>query len=114
MKTINDIEQQVLHKIGIMLSERRREQEISIRELSRHSGVSIAVITDLENTKKLPSVKIIIKLCLTLKMDLNEVLCSLMTSKSPNKPSLASVLSDYGYTKDQVAKIIDYIEYVTR
>lgn len=112
MKTIDDIEQQILYKVGILFSEKRRERGLSVRGLSRSSGVSSTVISDLENAKKLPTIKIIIKLCLALKMDLDEVLNSLTVAINPDKPSLAIVLADYGYTKKQVAKIIDYIEYV--
>ena len=112
MKTVNDIEQQVLRKIGIILSEKRREQGFSVRELSRRSNVSIAVITDTENAKSLPSLRIIIKLCEALEFDFNELLQGMITSNIPIGHNLPMLLSEYGYTRKQIVEIVDLIKYI--
>lgn len=109
---VTNLEQQILNKIGFLLFKKRQEQGISVRELKRRSGVSLAVITDLERAQKLPTIRIIIKLFAALDVSTNEVLSALATSESPKKQSIASILSDYGYNKDQIMKILDYAKYV--
>ena len=112
MKTMNNIEQRLQTKIGILLSRKRKESNLSIRGLSRLSGVSSTVINDTENARSLPSLRILIKLCEALKLDFNELLQGMVTSSTSIKQNLPMLLSEYGYTKKQIAEIMDFIKYI--
>ena len=114
MKTVNDIENKILYRFGVLFSKKRKELGMSMRELSRESGVSPSVIVDLENSKSLPSIKILIKLCTSLSINFNEIsecLRVLGTEPSLKESNLVVALTEYGFDKEQIKDVLNYVEY---
>ena len=114
MKTVNDIENKILYRFGVLFSKKREELGMSIRELNRESGVSPSVIVDLENSKSLPSIKILIKLCTSLSINFNEIsecLRVLGTEPSLKESNLVVALTEYGFDKEQIKDVLNYVEY---
>lgn len=115
MKTTNDIENKILYRFGVLFSKKRKELGMSMRELSRESGVSPSVIVDLENSKSLPSIKILIRLCVVLSINFNEIsecLRVLGTEPSSKESNLVIALTECGFDKEQVKSILNYAEYI--
>lgn len=120
-KITDYLEQQVLNKLAVFISEKRKEKGLSVREVNERSRVSLAVINDLEKARSMPRVETLIRLGLALEIDFNEVFKALVlqdvvstdtnTSKD-NKTNLAMDLSKYGYDKNQVSEIMDFIKYI--
>lgn len=98
------------------LKEARKQIGWSIAELSRQSGVSVGVISDLENSKgKVPSLANFIALTRTLKMSEAFVIktiqgeCSSTKRKTDEKEleyTLINCLRDYGLYDENSTKFI--------
>ncbi|MCM1264883.1 MAG: helix-turn-helix transcriptional regulator [Candidatus Gastranaerophilales bacterium] len=115
------LESCVLQKLAVFISAIRKEKGLSIRELNERSRVSLAVINDLEKARSMPRVETLIRLGLALEIDFNEVFRALMLPDKistdinfykVNKTDLAMDIARYGYDKDQVAEIIDFVKYI--
>jgi len=98
------------------LKEARNQIGWSIAELSRQSGVSVGVISDLENNKgKVPSLANFIALTRTLKMSEAFVIKTIQGEHSPMKCkndekeleyTLINCLRDYGLYDENSTKFI--------
>jgi len=115
------IEECVLKKLAIFISEKRKEKGLSVREVNERSRVSLAVINDLEKARSMPRVETLIRLGLALEIDFNEVFKALIlpdvistdvNSKENKKTNLAMDLSKYGYDKNQASEIMEFIKYI--
>ena len=109
------LEQCVLKKLAVFISEKRKEKGLSVREVNERSRVSLAVINDLEKARSMPRVETLIRLGLALEIDFNEVFKALILQdvvSKDNKANLAMDLSKYGYDKNQVSEIMDFIKYI--
>lgn len=120
-KITDYLEQQVLNKLAVFISEKRKEKGLSVREINERSRVSLAVINDLEKARSMPRVETLIRLGLALEIDFNEVFKALIlqdvvntdtNANKDNKTNLAMDLSKYGYDKNQVSEIMDFIKYI--
>ena len=94
MKNTEDIskqakiyEQLILNQIGAFIANKRNEKNITIRELNKITGVSIGVISDLENAKSMPRVETLIKLAEALEISLSLIFENMKpaTQKTSNK-----------------------------
>lgn len=115
------LEECVLRKLAVFISAIRKEKGFSVRELNERSKVSLAVINDLEKARSMPRVETLIRLGLALEIDFNEVFRALILPdkistdinfNKINKTDLAMDIARYGYDKNQVAEIIDFIKYI--
>lgn len=119
------LEQCVLSKLSVFISEKRKEKGLSVRDLNERSKVSLAVINDLEKVRSMPRVETLIRLGLALELDFNEVFKALVvedftTANSNTKTNtqrnartnLAMDMSKYGYDKNQISEIMEFIKYV--
>ena len=114
------LEQLVLNKLAVFISEKRNDKNLSVREVNERSKVSLAVINDLEKARSMPRVETLIRLALALEIDFNEVFKALIlpdvitdTNSNENKKTdLAMDISKYGYDKNQVSEIMDFIKYI--
>lgn len=110
---------------------------ISSRELSRRTGVSIAVISDMEGNKYLPKMEVLLKLAsgmgdnfLNLMKELwnwEDVIYWAKLTKTPlpmpedmneneflyksDYPTLKEMLHKEGLTKNDVAEVLEFIEF---
>lgn len=96
---------------------------LSLRELSRISGISIALISSFEGGEKLPRIETLIKLMIALGIPFNEVfghkLAGLEFTHNPNQSKkgtednpLRQFLSAQGYNKDEIKDIIRYTDFI--
>lgn len=107
----------VMFNIGEFIEDKREEKKISIRELHRLSGVSTAVISDIENGKSMPRVELLIRLALSMGVSLNELFNSFIpqdyqvpTAKEQTQ-TLSSMLQKTGLTKPEVKEVLEFIEF---
>ena len=98
-------------QVGILISEERRKQKMSVRKVKEASSVSLAVINDLEKGRSMPRVETLVRLCKALNISFNTFLEYLKVNEETTKP-MALTLTQHGYNKDQIAKIVDYAEYI--
>ena len=108
--------------IAQFLSSKRKEKDISIRELNRLSGVSTAVISDLENCKALPSIEIIVKLAFALDIEFENLIYAFAKGNTnikfaESKPidemaELRSILYRKGLSSPQIADVVMFIKFI--
>lgn len=60
-------------RLQIYLREKRLERGMSMKELAKKSGVSKGTISKIENKEMIPGLKVIARLCLAMKLELNEL-----------------------------------------
>ena len=60
-------------RIEILLKDIRRNQNITLRELSKRTGVSISHLNDIENNYKLPSLLISVIIAKKLKIHISDL-----------------------------------------
>ena len=131
MKNAEDIskqakiyEQLILNQIGAFIANKRNEKNITIRELNKITGVSIGVISDLENAKSMPRVETLIKLAEALEISLSLIFENMKpaTQKTSNKSKIipddmnkydkiSTLLAGLSYTKEEITDIISYIKF---
>jgi len=121
---LNDLEfaiNFVKSNIGKFFLDKRTSKKWSIRQLSKDSGVSTAVISDLENARSLPRIDIIIKLAMALEVPVqalfepftsNYKIRSIAQSKIQRADiSISQILQNDGFGKIEIQEIIEFIEF---
>ncbi len=131
MKNTEDIskqakiyEQLILNQIGAFIANKRNEKNITIRELNKITGVSIGVISDLENAKSMPRVETLIKLAEALEISLSLIFENMKpaTQKTSNSSKIipddmnkydkiSTLLAGLSYAKEEITDIISYIKF---
>lgn len=131
MKNADDIskqakiyEQLILNQIGAFIANKRNEKNITIRELNKITGVSIGVISDLENAKSMPRVETLIKLAEALEISLSLIFENMKpaTQKTSNSSKIipddmnkydkiSTLLAGLSYAKEEITDIISYIKF---
>lgn len=104
----------IIRRFGAIVAKTRKDKGMKLQELSQKSGVSIGVISDLENGKdKIPNLYTLIALAKTLEIKNDEFLQTIfgeIIHKDPNKkaPSdmLVEALVAYGVPSDIAANIL--------
>ena len=99
----------------------REQKGLSLRELSKQTNISIALISLLENGDKLPRIETLIRLVLALGIPFNEIFgrkaTGLEFSSKPQKVTvrddevLRNTLLKMGCDKDDVKDILEFIDY---
>ena len=99
----------------------REQKGLSLRELSKQTNISIALISLLENGDKLPRIETLIRLVLALGIPFGEIFGRKATglefsSKSQNAITrddevLRNTLLKMGCDKDDVKDILEFIDY---
>ena len=104
----------IIRKFGAIVAKTRKDKEMKLQELSQKSGVSIGVISDLENGKdKIPNLYTLIALAKTLEIKNDEFLRIIfgeIVHKDPTKKDPSDILVDalvaYGVPTDVAANIL--------
>ena len=99
----------------------REQKGLSLRELSKQTNISIALISLLENGDKLPRIETLIRLVLALGIPFNEIFgrkaTGLEFTSKPQKVTtrddevLRNTLLKMGCDKDDVKDILEFIDY---
>ena len=66
------MEEDILIQISNRIKERRREKNITIQELATRANVSKGLISQIENSRTIPSLLVLIEIIKALEIDLNE------------------------------------------
>lgn len=115
-------EKAILKKIGTFIAAQRKEKKLTQKDLNKLSHVSLAVIADLENGKSMPRVETLIRLSLAMGINPNETfemmkiktlpLFTDSNTKVKSEAELASTIAGFGYSKDMVNEIMEYIDFI--
>ena len=81
------MEEDVLIQISNRIKERRREKNITVQELALRANVSKGLISQIENSRTIPSLLVLIEIIKALEIDLNEFFKDIR-SKSADLPVL--------------------------
>ncbi len=100
---------------------RDKERNLSLRELSKQTNISIALISLLENGDKLPRIETLIRLALALEIPFNEIFgrkatgleytFKNTTSTDRDDEGLRRTLLNMGCDKDDLKDILEFIEF---
>ncbi|MBS5860197.1 helix-turn-helix transcriptional regulator [bacterium] len=104
----------IIRRFGAIVAKTRKDKEMKLQELSQKSGVSIGVISDLENGKdKIPNLYTLIALAKTLEIKNDEFLRTIfgeVIHKDPTQKDSRDMLVDalvaYGVPIDVAANIL--------
>ena len=119
-------EKEILKQVGVFIYNQRKKRGVTIRDLNIMTGVGTAVISDLENTKSMPRIETLLRICEVLDISFSDLFdhmklgtvrtddnCVLVTDYPMNKyDKLSSFVAGLDYTKEEVADIVSYIKYL--
>ena len=110
----------ILRNIGDLVKTTREAKDMSMGELSKRSGVSSSVISDLENYKNImPNILTLMKIANGLELPeealMEKIWCN-ATRRNNDKElnvlnRLKTTLTEYGLPPTCMARVIDYIDY---
>lgn len=116
------IEKNILKRLGSFFYNARTEKDFTVRKLTDLSGVSNAVISDLENANTMPRVETIIKLALALGInDMDEMFSStFIANREANKESsrgawgtIKQCLIELDYNNAEIHRVGQYLKFLT-
>ncbi|MDB4901127.1 MAG: family transcriptional regulator [Mucilaginibacter sp.] len=88
------MEEDILIQISNRIKERRREKNITVQELALRANVSKGLISQIENSRTIPSLIVLIEIVKALEIDLNEFFKDIR-SKSTSLPFLVKRKNEY-------------------
>jgi transcriptional regulator with XRE-family HTH domain len=107
------MEDDILIQISNRIKERRREKNITVQELANLAGVSKGLISQIENSRTIPSLIVLIDIIKALEIDLNEFFKDIRT-KSKLSPILIKRKEEYEHFEKEHANGFHYQRILTR
>ncbi|MGN6179345.1 MAG: helix-turn-helix domain-containing protein [Mucilaginibacter sp.] len=107
------MEEDVLIQISNRIKERRREKNITVQELASRVNVSKGLISQVENSRTIPSLIVLIDIIKALEIDLNEFFKDIR-SRSNHTPVLIKRKSEYEHFEKEHAIGFNYQRIFTR
>jgi transcriptional regulator with XRE-family HTH domain len=107
------MEDDILIQISNRIKERRREQNITVQELASQANVSKGLISQIENSRTIPSLIVLIDIIKALNIDLNEFFKDIRT-KSNSSPILVKRKVEYEHFEKEHANGFHYQRIFTR
>ncbi|HVW95528.1 MAG TPA: XRE family transcriptional regulator [Mucilaginibacter sp.] len=101
------MEEDILIQISNRIKERRREKNITVQELALRANVSKGLISQIENSRTIPSLMVLIDIIKALEIDLNEFFKDIR-SKSAELPILVKRKAEYEYFEKEDAAGFHY------
>lgn len=77
------MEDDILIQISNRIKERRRDRNITVQELATQANVSKGLISQIENSRTIPSLMVLIDIIRALDIDLNEFFKNIRTNGKP-------------------------------
>ncbi len=127
-QTATHYESLILKQIGVFINNKRNERHITVRGLNGMTGVSIGVISDLENQRCMPRIETLLRICEALDIPFNDLFENMKLSKSTiikggkehtekidkfdRLSKLLAGLEDSEYTKEDISEIVSYVKYL--
>lgn len=119
-------EKEILKRVGVFIYNQRKAREVTIKDLNLMTGVGTAVISDLENTKSMPRIETLLRICEVLDISYSDLFdhmklgtartddgSVLVTDNPKNKyDTVSSFVAGLDYTKEEVADIVSYMKYI--
>jgi len=96
------MEEDVLIQISNHIKDRRREKNITVQELAQRANVSKGLISQIENSRTIPSLMVLIEIIKALDIDMNEFFKDIHT-KSDKLPVLVKRKADYEHFEKEHA-----------
>ncbi len=96
------MEEDILIQISNRIKERRREKNITVQELATRANVSKGLISQIENSRTIPSLIVLIDIVKSLEIDLNEFFKDIR-SKANTLPILIKRKSEYEHFEKEQA-----------
>jgi transcriptional regulator with XRE-family HTH domain len=97
------MEQDILIQISNRIKERRREKNITVQELAIRANVSKGLISQVENSRTIPSLIVLIDIIKALEIDMNEFFKDIRSKDSP-LPILIRRKSEYEHFEKEHAE----------
>jgi transcriptional regulator with XRE-family HTH domain len=99
---ITEMEEDILIQISNRIKERRREKNITVQELAQRASVSKGLISQIENSRTIPSLIVLIDIIKSLEIDLNEFFKDIR-SKNDSVPILIKRKEEYSHFEKEHA-----------
>ncbi len=96
------MEENILIQISNRIKERRREKNITVHELATRANVSKGLISQIENSRSIPSLIVLIEIIKALEIDLNEFFKDI-GPKNTGLPLLIKRKSEYEHFEKEHA-----------
>ena len=106
------MEEDVIIQISNRIKERRREKNITVQELASLANVSKGLISQIENSRTIPSLIVLIDIIKALDIDLNEFFKNIST-KTKLSPILVKRKQDYEHFEKEHAVGFHYQRVMT-
>jgi transcriptional regulator with XRE-family HTH domain len=107
------MEDDILIQISNRIKERRREKNITVQELATQANVSKGLISQIENSRTIPSLIVLIDIIKALDIDLNEFFKDIRT-KSKLSPILVKRKDEYEHFEKEHATGFHYQRILTK
>lgn len=107
------MEDDILIQISNRIKERRREINITVQELATQANVSKGLISQIENSRTIPSLIVLIDIIKALNIDLNDFFKDIRT-KSDHSPILIKRKEEYEHFEKEHASGFHYQRILTR
>lgn len=95
------MEEDILIQISNRIKERRRDKNITVQELAARANVSKGLISQIENSRTIPSLIVLIDIVKALEIDLNEFFKDIRTRSE--HPIIVRRKSDYDHFEKEHA-----------
>jgi transcriptional regulator with XRE-family HTH domain len=107
------MEEDILIQISNRIKDRRREKNITVHELAIRANVSKGLISQIENSRTIPSLMVLIEIIKALEIDLNEFFKDIR-SKSNDLPILVKRKNEYDHFEKEHASGFHYQRIFTK
>jgi len=101
------MEEDIVIQISNRIKERRREKNITIQELASRANVSKSLISQIENSRTIPSLLVLIEIIKALEIDLNEFFKDIR-SRTSNLPVIIKRKNEYEHFEKEHAMGFHY------
>jgi len=101
------MEEDIIIQISNRIKEKRREKNITVQELAIRANVSKGLISQIENSRTIPSLVVLIEIVKALEIDLNEFFKDIR-SKSTALPILVKRKGEYEHFEKEHASGFHY------
>ena len=72
-KQVKRYEKEILKQVGVFIYNQRKKRGVTIKDLNIMTGVGTAVISDLENTKSMPRIETLLRICEVLEISFSDL-----------------------------------------
>jgi transcriptional regulator with XRE-family HTH domain len=96
------MEEDIIIQISNRIKERRREKNITVQELATRANVSKGLISQIENSRTIPSLLVLIEIIKALEIDLNEFFKDIR-SKTTDLPIVVKRKNEYEHFEKEHA-----------